>query len=137
MTIKSVQWTDTFRRSARVIYSDGVVAIVPADPANADYATLLGAGTPIADYVAPPAPVPAISPFQASLWLAQHGKSDADVTAVIGAIPDMTARLSALAYWNKASTLQVDNPLIATLWAGLGLKIPAEQAFREAARLSA
>ena len=111
--------------------------LVPADPANADYAALLGARTPIADYVAPPAPVPAISPFQASLWLAQHGKSDADVLTVIGAITDATARLSALAYWNKASTLQVDNPLIATLWAGLGLTIPAEQAFREAARLSA
>ena len=91
------------KKSIVITRGDGATMLVPADPANADYAALLGARTPIADYVAPPAPVPAISPFQASLWLAQHGKSDADVLTVIGAITDATARLSALAYWNKAS----------------------------------
>lgn len=115
---------------------EGITNVVPVDPANADYRAILASGTAIADIVPSAEAIPSITPLQASLWFAQHGKSDVDVMSIINAIADTTARLSAQAYWNRAPRLDVDNPLVPVLWAGLGLKVTPEQAFREAAAIA-
>jgi hypothetical protein len=81
-----------------------------------------------------PAPaVPQINRLQALLWLAPHGKGDADVRSLIASVPDATQRLIASAYWDASPVYKHDDPFITMLWAGLGIDVPVEQAFAEAA----
>ena len=83
------------------------------------------------------APVPApITRRQLRLWLLRKGKTDADVRAVIAAIPDPTQRAAALIEWEDATTYERGHPLIASLGAALGFTAEQMDAgFREAAAL--
>lgn len=50
--------TYTFANQEKTVVTNGLGLFVPCDPANSDYAKLIGSATPIADYVAPPPPPP-------------------------------------------------------------------------------
>lgn len=86
----------------------------------------------------PPEPtvIPPISRRQLRLWLLTQGKTDADVRAAIGAIPDPVARAAALIEWEDSTTYDRTHPLVTTLGAALGFSAEAMNAgFREAAAL--
>ncbi len=99
------------------------------------FARVNGVVTCVSTFIDVPVNVPSITPLQALLWLAGHGKGDADVRALIASISDTTQRLTALAYWDRATTFKHDDPFIAMLWAGLGITASVDQAFTEAAAL--
>jgi len=118
----------------------GVTSFVPCAPGNSNYAAiqaLVASGElTIAPYVAPPAPIPSITRRQLRLWLLSNGKTDADVRAVIAAIPDPTQRAAALIEWEDATTYERAHPLVTMLGAALGFSAEAlDAAFREAAAL--
>lgn len=73
-----------------------------------------------------------ITPLQGLLWLAAHGKSEADVLTLIDSIPDTTTRLQAKAYWQRAERFHSNNGFIQMLWLGLGLSTTPQAAFEEA-----
>lgn len=62
-----------------------------------------------------------LSAVQVRLGLLAGGITPAQVEAIINAIPDETQRITAHTYWDYATALHRDHPLIVTLGAALGL----------------
>lgn len=69
----------------------------------------------------PPAGVGALSPVQVRVALRQAGITAAMVDAVMAAIPDDMQRDIATTYWEYATTIHRDHPLIGQISAALGL----------------
>lgn len=143
----------TIAADAERVYSSARRAYVPLD--DAGYQAWLGRGWTSA--VAMPSeaalwallaaqapqclpddqqPVPTISKAQALLWLLQHGKSEADIDALIAVIPDAEQRAVAEIEWRYRQPFHHDHPLFAALAPAIGIAVddlPA--AFRAAALL--
>ena len=67
-----------------------------------------------------PVVIPDITPLQLVLGLLSVGITEAQVEALINAIPDETERAVALATWDKASTIERDHQLIVSMGAQFG-----------------
>lgn len=125
----------TASSSAIVRLSDQ--AIIPADPANMDYASYLAwlaNGNAPDPYIPPPPPVPTITKAQALLYLLSIGKTESDVKASIATISDLNARAVAEIEWNYRQPFHHNHPLFAALGPAVGIT-DMETAFRIAATL--
>lgn len=86
------------------------------DPAIIDLVTKIGEDPAV---ILAPVPAP-ITRRQLRLWLLRQGKTDADVRAAIGAIPDPAARAAALIEWEDSTSYDRGHPLIAAVGSALG-----------------
>lgn len=81
-------------------------------------------------------PVPTISKAQALLWLLQQGKTEADIDALVAAIPDDGQRAVAEIEWKYRQPFHHDHPLFAALAPAVGISVDGlPTAFRAAALL--
>ncbi len=116
-------------RAALIV--DGVVARVAVVAQLSDLPGAIdGTGADVGDawtgssYVKP-APVqlvPAeVSMAQAVIALSRAGISEADVDAVIEAMPDGQTKTEARAWWRRSNAIRRDHPFVAALAPALGL----------------
>lgn len=115
--------------------SDG--SIIPADPANRDYADYLlwlAKDNEPDPHVPPPQPVPTITKAQALLYLLSIGKTSADVDTAIATIEDPTEHAIAQIEWDYRQPFYHDHPLFIALGPAVGIT-DMEAAFRVASTL--
>lgn len=113
-------------------------ALIPADPANSDYAAYLkwvAEGNEPLPYVAPPTPVPAaVTMRQARLVLLGAGLLD-DVEAAINALPS-PQKEAAKIEWEYSQEVQRHNGFVSVLAPLLGLdEAQLDALFQQAATL--
>lgn len=81
-------------------------------------------------------PIPAISKAQCLLWLLTINKTEADIDALIAAIPDAGNRAVAQIVWKHREPFHRSHPLFNQIGADLGLSpSQIDDAFRAAALL--
>jgi len=100
--------------------SDG--ATIPPDPENRDYQAALAAvaaGDTIAAYVAPPAPLPDLQPYQFRAMLTLSGHQAA-LDAFVAGLPDPQKTI-AQAKLDYSLTFQRDNSLVLAAQQALGI----------------
>ena len=77
------EWANEEQTSLRRTDADGNVAIVPATPANRDYAEFLSSGAEAAPYVAPPEPEPETTEQKVDHLLSDYGLTREEMRAAL------------------------------------------------------
>lgn len=123
--------TYTYANQNNTSITNGQGLFIPVNTANKDYQALLASNTPIAPYVAPPAPVPDLTARQFLSALTLQGiitESEAmnrstvpaSIAAVFNTLPPATATVARIT-WANMTIVPRQDPLVDALGASLNM----------------
>lgn len=123
--------TYTYANQDNTSITNGQGLFIPVDLGNKDYQALVASNTPIAPYVAPPAPVPDLTARQFLSALTLQGiitESEAmnrsvvpaAIDAVFGTLPAQVATIARIT-WANMTIVPRQDPLVDALGAGMNM----------------
>lgn len=116
---KNVRWSNS-EKTMIMAEASGMTLSIPVAPGNRDYDYIVTNNLSIADYVAPPVPVPTVVTMrQARIALSRSGK----LAGVEQALANMTGQQGeeARIEWEYATSFERNHPLVLALSQSLGL----------------